>query len=87
MEHVTRKGTPRLLDACTLPLTAVRCVRRVYTDLAVIDITPAGMVVHEMLDGLSEADLRARTGTPLTFAPDCRPLTVPTIALPDCRVS
>ena len=40
MEHVTRQGTPRLLDTCTLPLTAVRCVKRVYTDLAVIDITP-----------------------------------------------
>ena len=74
MEHVTRQGTPRLLDTCTLPLTAVRCVKRVYTDLAVIDVTPAGMVVREMLDDLSEADLRARTGAPLTFAPDCRPL-------------
>jgi acyl CoA:acetate/3-ketoacid CoA transferase beta subunit len=83
MEHVTRQGTPRLLDACTLPLTAVRCVKRVYTDLAVIDITPAGMVVREMLGGLSEAELRARTGAPLTFAPDFRPLKAPAIALPD----
>src|SRR5215213_130941 len=83
MEHVTRQGTPRLLDTCTLPLTAVRCVKRVYTDLAVIDITPAGMVVREMLGGLGEADLRARTGAPLTFAPDCRPLVAPPIALPD----
>jgi 3-oxoadipate CoA-transferase beta subunit len=83
MEHVTRKGAPRLLEACTLPLTAVRCVKRVYTDLAVIDITPAGMVAREMLEGMTEADLRERTGAPLTFAPDCRPLTAPPIALPD----
>ena len=83
MEHTTRKGTPRLLDACTLPLTAVRCVKRVYTDLAIIDITPAGMVVREMLGDLSETELRARTGAPLTFAPDCRPLVAPAIALPD----
>jgi 3-oxoadipate CoA-transferase beta subunit len=83
MEHVTRKGAPRLLETCVLPLTAVRCVTRVYTDLAVIDIAPAGMMVREMLDGLSEADLRARTGAPLTFATDCRPLTTPAIALPD----
>jgi 3-oxoadipate CoA-transferase, beta subunit len=82
MEHVTRKGAPRLLEACMLPLTAVRCVRRVYTDLAVIDIGPAGMVVREMLEGLSEADLQGRTGARLAFAPDCRPLAAPPIALP-----
>jgi 3-oxoadipate CoA-transferase beta subunit len=79
MEHVTRKGAPRLLAACTLPLTAVRCVKRVYTNLAVIDIEPGGMVVREMLEGLSEADLRQRTGAPLTFAPDCRALLVPAL--------
>src|SRR5258708_35478133 len=59
MEHVTRQGAPRLLDACTLPLTAVRCVKRVCTAPAVIDVTPAGMVGREMLRDLSEADLRA----------------------------
>src|SRR5499433_2535162 len=68
MEHMTRKGTPRLVETCTLPLTAVRCVKRVYTDLAVVDITQAGMVVREMLEGLSETDLRQRTGAALTFA-------------------
>jgi len=83
MEHVTRKGAPRLLPSCTLPLTAVRCVKRIYTDLAVLDVAPSGMVVREVLAGLSEADLRARTGAPLVFAPDCRPLVTPDIALPD----
>jgi 3-oxoadipate CoA-transferase beta subunit len=83
MEHVTRKGAPRLLETCALPLTAVRCVTRIYTDLAVIDVTPKGFVVREMLDGLSEADLRARTGAPLTFASDCRPLATPAIVVPD----
>ena len=83
MEHVTRKGAPRLLPSCTLPLTAVRCVTRIFTDLAVVDVTPAGMVVREMLAGLSEADLRACTGAPLRFAPDCRPLVTPDIASPD----
>jgi 3-oxoadipate CoA-transferase beta subunit len=83
MEHVTRKGAPRLLPSCTLPLTAVRCVKRIYTDLAVLDVTPTGLVVQEMLAGLSEADLRACTGAPLVFALDCRPLVTPDIALPD----
>jgi 3-oxoadipate CoA-transferase, beta subunit len=83
MEHTTKKGAPRLLEACTLPLTAVRCVNRIYTDLAVIDIAPAGMVVREMLEGMSEADLGQRTGATLAFAPDCRPLAAPPITLPD----
>jgi 3-oxoadipate CoA-transferase beta subunit len=83
MEHVTRKGTPRLLETCALPLTAVRCVKRVFTDLAIIDVTPAGMVVREKLEGLSQSDLQARTGAPLTFAPDCKALAAPAIALPD----
>src|SRR6266571_1510560 len=83
MEHNTRSGAPRLLDTCTLPLTAVRCVRRVYTDVAVIEVTPDGFLVREMLDGLSEADLQARSGAPLAFAPDCRSLKAP--ALPDAE--
>ncbi|MBM3528860.1 MAG: 3-oxoacid CoA-transferase subunit B [Alphaproteobacteria bacterium] len=83
MEHVTRQGAPRLLNRCTLPLTALHCVTRVYTDLAVIDVTADGMLVREMIDGLSAQDLRDRTEAPLNFAPDCRTLTAPAIALPD----
>src|SRR5712692_11096725 len=83
MEHNTRNGAPRLLETCTLPLTAVRCVKRVYTDVAVIEVTPDGFLVREMLDGLSEADLQARSGAPLAFAPDCRSLKAP--ALPDAE--
>ena len=80
MEHNTRKGGPRLVEACTLPLTAMRCVTRVYTDLAVVDVTPTGFVVRDMLDGLTPAQLRQRTGAPLTFAPDCRALAPPPLA-------
>src|ERR1043166_6664436 len=82
MEHVTRKGAPRLLEQCALPLTAVKCVSRVYTDLAVVDVTPQGFVVREMVE-ISREDLQGKTGAPLTFAPDCRPLTAPPIALPE----
>jgi 3-oxoadipate CoA-transferase beta subunit len=81
MEHNTRKGGPRLVDACTLPLTAMGCVTRVFTDLAVVDVTPSGFVVRDILDGLTHAQLRERTGAPLTFAPDCRVLAPP--PLPD----
>ena len=80
MEHTTRKGGPRLVEKCALPLTAVRCVKRVYTDLAVIDVTPSGFVVREVLEGLSRDELVQKTGAPVTFAPDCRSLTAPPIA-------
>ena len=83
MEHNTRKGGPRLLEACTLPLTAVRCVKRVYTDIAVLSVTPQGFLVHEILPGISREDLQRRTGAPLAFAPDCKDLITPDIALPE----
>lgn len=79
MEHTTRSSAPRLLRRCDLPLTAVSCVRRVYTDLAVIDVEPEGFVARAILDGMSADDLRERTGAPLAIAQDCRPLTAPDI--------
>ncbi len=81
MEHNTRKGGPRLVEACTLPLTGKSCVKRVYTDLAVVDVTPAGFLVREMLEGLTKEELQKRSGARLAFAPDCRALTAP--ALPN----
>jgi 3-oxoadipate CoA-transferase beta subunit len=83
MEHNTRKGGPRLLEACTLPLTAVRCVKRVYTDIAVLSVTPQKFLVHEILPGISREELQRRTGAPLAFAPDCKDLVTPDIALPE----
>ena len=80
MEHTTRKGAPRLVGACALPLTAVRCVKRIYTDLAVIDVTPQGFVALESLEGLAPDDLIRRTGAPLTLSPDWQPLRAPPIA-------
>ena len=81
MEHTTRKGGPRLVEACTLPLTGKACVTRVYTDLAVVEVTKAGFLVREMQEGMSREELQARTGAPLQFASDCRPLAAP--PLPD----
>src|SRR5437016_1992205 len=67
-----------------LPLTAVRCVSRVYTDLAVVDVTPQGFVVHEMVE-MSREELQGKTGAALTFAADCKTLTAPPIALPESK--
>jgi 3-oxoadipate CoA-transferase beta subunit len=79
MEHNTRKGGPRLLEKCALKLTAVRCVTRVFTDIAVVDVTPDGFLVREFIAGLSREELQARTGAKLAFAPDCRALEAPAL--------
>ncbi len=79
MEHTTRDGGARLLQRCRLPLTAVGCVRRVFTDLAVIDVEPSGFVVCEIVPGLGRDALQARSDAPLRFAPDCPDLVVPAL--------
>ena len=79
MEHNTRKGEPRLLERCKLPLTAVNCVKRIFTDLAVVDVMPEGFVVREILEGMSRDELQARTGATLNFAPDCGVLRAPAL--------
>jgi 3-oxoadipate CoA-transferase beta subunit len=68
MEHVTKaNGAPRLRRACTYPLTAKGVVQRIYTDLAVLDVTPRGFVVAEMIPGLTRQDLQSRTEAELIF--------------------
>jgi len=70
--HVSKDGTPKLVQRCDLPLTGLACVDRVYSDLAVIDITAQGFVVTDIVAGLSEGELRAKTGAPLLFSQQCR---------------
>ena len=65
MEHQTKGGESKVVAHCSYPLTAVGCVDRIYTDLAVLDVTPDGLVVQEMIDGLSFDALQAITGVPL----------------------
>lgn len=70
MEHVTRDGAARLMRACDYPLTAMACVDLVVTDLAVIELTPAGFVLREIAPGMTVADVEAATAAPLVIAPD-----------------
>ena len=65
MEHVTKAGEPKIVARCTYPLTAMHCVDRIYTDLAVIDVTDRGLEVLERVEGLGFADLQRMTGAPL----------------------
>ena len=62
MEHCTKAGEAKVVAACSLPLTGLACVSRIYTDLAVLEVTPRGVAVREMVAGLTLAELQARTG-------------------------
>ena len=65
MEHLTKQGEGKIVERCTYPLTGTRCVNRIYTDLAVIDVRPNGLYVVEMVEGLAFEELERLTGVPL----------------------
>jgi 3-oxoadipate CoA-transferase beta subunit len=66
MEHVDKRGAPKIVPTCTYPLTGRRVVNRIYTDLAVIDVADGVLTVRRMVPGLSFDELQSRTGAPLT---------------------
>src|SRR5213595_845064 len=70
MMHTNPKGESKLLPECTLPLTGVRCVRRVVTELAVMEITPEGFVLLERAPGVEVAEIRHKTAGRLVAADD-----------------
>jgi len=65
MEHCTKGGERKIVPACTYPLTGIACVSRIYTDLAVIEITPDGLRLVDHVEGLDFAALQRVTGVPL----------------------
>ena len=65
MEHQTKNGESKIVNQCGYPLTGIGCVSRIYTDLAVLDVTLDGLRVREMAPGMSFQDLQAATGAPL----------------------
>ena len=65
--HPTREGAPKILPRCTLPLTARGCVKTIITELAVIDITPQGLMLREVAEGSSVEEVREKTGAPLLY--------------------
>lgn len=68
MEHVARDGTPKIVEACEYPLTGNGVVDRIYTDLAIIEVTTHGLMVTAMVEGLSFETLRTMTAAPLSLA-------------------
>jgi len=65
MEHLTKKGESKIVPQCTYPVTGIACVSRIVTDLAIIDVTPDGLAVVEIVDGLPFDELQRLTGVPL----------------------
>ena len=65
MEHLTKKGESKIVERCAYPLTGARCVNRIYTDLAVLDVETDGLHVVEIVEGLEFQKLQELTGVPL----------------------
>jgi 3-oxoadipate CoA-transferase beta subunit len=77
MDHTGKKGEPRILKHCSYPLTAPACVKRIYTNLAVIDVTPQGLLVLEMVPGMTLEKLQALTEPKLQLVDGCQALAPP----------
>jgi 3-oxoadipate CoA-transferase beta subunit len=77
VEHTTKGGAPRIRRRCQYPLTAAAVVRRIYTDLAVIDVTADGLVLRELVEDVELPALQARTEAAIHPAPDLKMLRAP----------
>ena len=76
MEHVTKKGGRKILNACNLPLTGVKCVNRIITEYCVLDVTEQGLRLIEVAPGVSVDDIQALTEPKLIVADDVKEIAV-----------
>ena len=72
MEHNAKDGAPKVVRQCSYPLTAIECVKTIITNLAVIDVTPAGLVLREVAPGFTAAEVQQFTEPRLSFPNVCR---------------
>jgi len=80
MEHVARDGSPKIVNECSLPLTGKACVQRIITDLAVLDVTPDGLLLQELAPGVGIEDVRRATQPPVVVEGEPLEIPVPTSA-------
>ncbi len=76
MEHVTRKGGTKILQECTLPLTGVKVVNRIITDMAVLDVTNSGLMLRELAPGVTAEQVEAATDAPLARHPELKEMSL-----------
>ena len=76
MEHVDRRGRPKIVRECSFPLTGKRCVSLIVTDVAVIEVAPSGLVLKETAPGWTPEDIQDMTEPTLIPAPDLQEMTL-----------
>lgn len=74
MDHVSKDGSPKIVERCSLPLTGLGVVNRVITDLAVLDVEPDGLVLQELAQGVTAQELQAKTGAPVRLPEKIAPI-------------
>ncbi len=76
MEHVTRKGKPKIVSRCDLPLTGAGVVDRIFTDLCVMDVAPEGLVLLELAPGVTEEEVREKTEASFRTSPSLKEISL-----------
>jgi 3-oxoacid CoA-transferase subunit B len=76
MEHAAKDGTPKIVRQCSLPLTGRRVVHRIITDMAVVDVTAAGLVLRELVPGVTQQEVQNRTEPKLLIGADLKEMTL-----------
>lgn len=75
MQHTDKAGNSKLLPQCTLPITGLRCVKKIVSDLGVFDVTENGFVCREYAPGVSIEEIKSKTAGKLTIADDVKEIT------------